>query len=561
MDMKSNYSDFIIIGGVAAGPKTAATLARRMPNVKITLFEKGEHISYGACGLPYFASGDINNFAELTQTSYGLPRSPEFFKKSKGFEVITGTEVIAINRATKTVIARNVKTGESFEHTYGKLIFATGALPNTPLFPIPSSDRVRSFTRPDDAIHFRTLAERGQIGTVLIIGGGFIGCELAETCGGMWGIETTLMEKENQLLPYVLDSEMSAIIERELERKKIGVLTNTCIKEIKLNNDGDLLGILSNGKSIAADYVFLCLGVHPNASLARETGLKIGETGGIVVNGKMQTSDTDIYAGGDCVELYHQTTKQKIYMPMGSLANRHGWIIAENLSGHEIEFPGVLGAFLVKIFDLNIGAVGLSQLAAQRAGFKTRAIWGSFADKPDYYPESNSMTLKMIYSPDDNKLLGLQAIGNGDIFRRIDVFSSFLQNHGLINDLLSLEHGYAPPYAEALDPLHHLASMALAQERGMVIHSPDYKPNNETIILDVREKAESEAEPYPVGANNHIINIPLNELTEHLNKLDYSKKTLVICKRGPRAYQAALILKNAGFENLSILGGGMQALI
>jgi NADPH-dependent 2,4-dienoyl-CoA reductase/sulfur reductase-like enzyme/rhodanese-related sulfurtransferase len=561
MNNMKQYSDYAIIGGLVCGPKTAAALARRMPKAKITIFEKGERISYGSCGLPYFASGDINSFEELTRTAYGLVRNQDFFRDCKGFEIKTGMEVIAIDRKRKVIQIRDAKSGEVMEHGYDKLIIAAGSEPVQPPFSIPTSDRIRNFARPEDAIHFRALAEKGKIGSAIILGGGFIGCELAETCGGMWGIETTLAEKEYGLLPDILDKEVSSMVEAELRRKKVELILGATAVKVEIDSDGLPTLYLSNNKTVSADFLFLCMGARPNIRLAKEAGLAIGPAGGILVNSRMQTSDSDIYAGGDCVELTHQLGGHKINLSMGSLANRHGWIIAENLAGNPTEFPGVLGAALIKIFDINVGAIGLSEQAARKAGYETSAVWGSFTDKPDYYPDKKGLTLKMVYSATDNRLLGLQAVGNGDICRRIDDFSIFLQKKGTIDDLISFEHGYAPPYADAMDPLHHLAAMAVAKRRGIEFINPIDIRDGDWVILDVREIAEAEAEPLPgLVSKENYFNIPIGQLTRNLNRLNYDMKIAAVCKRGPRAYQAAVTLKNAGFQNVRIIGGGIQML-
>lgn len=557
-------SDVVIIGGVACGPKTAATVARRIPNVSITVFQKEKEISYGTCGLPYYASGDINSFEELTKTSYDVPRSPDFFRRSKGFEVIPRAEVTAINRDAKTVTVRKLGSGEIIEHAYGTLVIATGAIPNQSPFPVPDGPNVRPFTRPDDAIGFRQMAERGKIGRAMVIGGGFIGCELAEAAGGLWGIETILIEKEPQLLPYVLDSEMAAIAEREMKRQDIEVITGASVEKIELDDDGNPVVHVGGQDPISVDYVFLCLGVHPETTLARDCGLEIGHTGGIVVDSHLQTSDPNIFAGGDCIVSVNRITNEKFYIPMGSLANRHGRVIAENIAGNAMEFPGALGAFVVKIFDLNVGSVGLSESAARKAELDINVVWGTFADKPDYYPESSTVTLKMAYENETGRVIGLQAVGAGDICRRIDTMSALMQSKATLDDLLALEHGYAPPYAEALDPLHHLAAMAEAQmKREMTFISPGvdfsgYGPD--TVWIDVREPAEVEAQPWPHDEiKGKMVEIPLNDLRDRLDELDKSCKLVIVCKRGPRSYQASVILRQAGFDKVHILSGGYQA--
>ncbi|PKK84334.1 MAG: hypothetical protein CVT49_04175 [candidate division Zixibacteria bacterium HGW-Zixibacteria-1] len=556
-------SDIVIVGGVAAGPKTAATLARRMPKAKITLFEKDRHISFGTCGLPYFASGDIDSFRELTVTSYGVPRDVDFFKKTKGFDVITGAKIINIDRSNKTVTVKEANDGVIYKYGFDKLVLATGATPQKTPFPIPESPKIRHFTRPEDAMEFRKAAQQGQIGKAVIIGGGFIGCELAEAVGGMWGIETVLVEKEVSLLPYLLDPEMAAIAQRELIRNNIEVRLSSCVEKIGLDDNGNPVIYIQNSAPIAADFVFLCLGVKPNVDLARDAGLEIGETGAIKINRNMLTSDPNIYAGGDCVESECLVSGRKLYIPMGSLANRHGHVIAENIAGNKTEFPGVTGAFLVKVFDTNIGSVGINEKTAEVCGLKARSVWGAFVDKPDYYPESKSFTLKMIYDENSDRLLGLQAVGSGDICRRIDVFSSFLLKKSKINDLLDFEQGYAPPYSEAIDPLYHLTTMAQAQQRGISFAKPGITIEKGNVLwLDVRETEEAAEDPWQLPEEikkDHYINIPLNDLRDNLDKVKNFDKIRIVCRRGPRSYQAAIILRDAGYENVYISSGGTQA--
>jgi len=553
-------SDFVIIGGVAAGPKTAAVLARRKPNAKITLFQMEERISYATCGMPYFASGDIDSFDMLTETSYNVNRDPEFFKSTKGFDVVISSEVIKIDRDNRTVKVLDLKTGQTFDHGYGKLVIATGAKPNNPPFEVAESPNIRHFTKPEDAIAFRKSAQTGQVGKAVVVGAGFIGCELAESCAGLWGIETTLIEKENQVLPYALDPEMAAIAEREMKRNDVKVMTGVAVEKIKLNDDGNPVVMIRGSESIEADFVFLCVGVTPRSELARGAGLEIGEQGGIRVNDHMQTSDPNIYAGGDCVQSHNMITGGPMYLPMGSIANRHGRVIGENLAGYDAVFQGVVGSFLVKIFDLNVGSTGLSQRLCEKLGLKSETVWGSFPDKPDYYPEYQTMTLKMVYSPNNGKLLGLQAAGKGDIFRRVDVFAAYLMHGERLGDLLDFEQGYAPPYSEAIDPLHHLACLAIAQGRGLHLLPPVAPSEEDAQYIDVREPAETREEPFFSENGLSVRNIPLGELRARLGELDRNRKVIIICRRGPRSYQAGLILKQAGFEHVEVMCGGTQAL-
>ncbi|UCH84891.1 MAG: FAD-dependent oxidoreductase, partial [Candidatus Latescibacterota bacterium] len=542
-----NMSDVVVIGGVAAGPKTAATLARRRPGVRITLFQREEYLSYATCGLPYFASGEVGSFDELLKTSWGSVSDAAYFENAKGFNAVTRAEVVKINREGKTVTVKMLDTDETVEHGYGRLVIATGAVPQDPPMPVPKSDRVRPFTQPADALNFRALAERGEVGEAVIIGGGFIGVELCEAVKDMWGIEVKLFEKQPQLLPYMLDPDMAELVQRSFTGEGVGVSVNATVKSVDLDADGKPVVSVAGQDPVTADYVFLCLGVRPEVTLARECGLDIGETGGIMVDRYMCTSDPDIYAGGDCIESRHQLTGHAIYLPMGSLANRHGRVIAGNVAraldgesaraaaggnvgqdagaGEPPVFPGVLGAFVLRAFETHIGGVGSSEEAARADGFDVRAVWGTFADRPDYNPEMKTITLKMVYENATNRLLGLQAVGKGDISRRIDVFSSLLQQEACVNDIFDFEHSYAPPFAEALDPLHHMAGIAEAVGRGARFVGPDAYPSSidaGTIILDVRQTEETETTPLPADAADRcaeVIAIPLDQLRGRLGEL------------------------------------------
>jgi len=568
MHAPADKSDFVVIGGVAAGPKTAATLARRLPEATITLFQKEKQLSYAACGFPFFASGEVNSLEQLFSTSYGVPRDADFFNGTKGFNAIASAEVTAIDRERKTVLVKMLESGEEIVHGYGRLVIATGAVPNDPPMPVPSNECVSPFTSPADAAGFRGLAQRGEVDNAVIVGGGFIGVELCEAVAAMWGISARLYEKQEQLLPYLLDPEMAEIVRRSLVSDGVEVFTGADVEEVELNGDGKPVVHVAGTEPVTTDYVFLCLGVHPEIRLARDCGLDIGETGGILVDRFLSTSDPDIYAGGDCIESLHRVSQQPVFLPMGSLANRHGRVIAENLAGRATEFPDVLGAFVLRAFETNIGGVGLSEESARRAGIDAVSVWGSFGDKPDFNPEMKTFVLKMVYEAGSRRLLGLQAVGKGDICRRVDVFSSYLRRGASVGDLFDHEHCYAPPFSEALDPLHQMAGVASAVDRGQPFAGPgtegmDAAVAAGAILLDVREREEAEDAPVPeplADAAKRLLVIPLGELRSRLDELDRSNRVIVICRRGPRSYQAALTLRAAGFGDVMVAAAGLQAL-
>ncbi|MDX9857433.1 MAG: FAD-dependent oxidoreductase [candidate division Zixibacteria bacterium] len=557
-------SDVVIVGGIACGPKAAAVLARRMPDARITLFQKEPYLSYASCGMPWLASGDLEGPDVLCATQYGVKRDASFFRDTKGVFALPESEVLSINRSAKTVTVR-LANGEMIEHQYGKLVLATGALPASPPFPVPQDcPYVTSFHSLAEATQFRRHAEQGKAGRAVVIGAGFIGVELLGALGDLWGIDTTLVEAENRILPYALDPDMSAMVYRHVRAQGVTVHLGTRVDCVKTNATGSPVVSFGNNE-IETDHVFLCLGVRPNTALAQACGLELGGSGGLVVNQHMQTSDPDIYAGGDCVESHNRITGHKFYLPMGSLANRHGRVIAEHIAGGSAVFNGAVGAFVVRVGELNVSAVGLTQDQAKKAGLASEAVWGTYTDRPVYFMEHADITCKMVYSPDNLRLLGLQAVGRGDVCRRTDVFSAFLYHSGTIRDLLDHEHAYAPPFSEALDPLFHLACQATAQVRGTVFLPPDLGSDSNPVVqwLDVREADEAAAETIPDGPDAETrpwILIPMGELRHRLAELDPARPVRILCARGPRSYQAAVILRHAGFTDVAIIGGGLHAL-
>ena len=555
-------SDVVVIGGIAAGTKAAATLARRMPDMTITLFQRDKYLSCASCGLPWLASGDIAGPEALLMTPYGVIRDAQFFRNTRGFAAMTGTEVLSIDRSKKTVSVRMV-SGEIVTHGYGDLVIATGASATRPPFPCPHSDRILSFHSLDDALTIRSLAEQGKVNDAVVIGAGLVGVEAVVALGDMWGIDQTLIEREDRVLPYVLDPEMAALVERHLTSHGVMVMTGTSIERVSVEDEKPVVH-LTDGRAIATDLVLCCLGVSPESHLAKECGLEVGKTGGIVIDSHCRTSDPNIYAGGDCVESVHLLTDERIYLPMGSIANRHGRVIAENLAGTPTKFPGVLGSFVLKVFDLSVGAVGISQLVASRVLKPTEAVFGSYAERPHFFPESGDITGKLIYNAETNHLLGLQVVGTGNAAAKIDVMSSFLQRRATIADLLDFEHGYAPPFSEPLDPLYHLACQAQAKQRGMRYVVPSGDPGlADALLLDVREPDEAALEPIPsaiVEQYGKSLCVPIGYLVDRLDQIDRGRPIHVLCKRGPRAYQAAHLLKRNGFDRVAVIGGGLAAL-
>ncbi|MEI9478662.1 MAG: FAD-dependent oxidoreductase, partial [Deltaproteobacteria bacterium] len=424
----------VIIGGVATGPKAAARLRRLNPGAEITLIERGKFLSYAGCGMPYFVGGDVEDWRSLNATPAGIPRDSVFFRNVKNLNVRDRTLARSIDRKNKTVDIVHVETGEGDTIPYDTLVLATGGEP-IPL-PVEGADLNNVFRlwQPEDAIAMKGVVTAGDPKTAVIIGGGLIGVEMTEALT-RWGLHVTLVEMMPHILPGLLDEEVAAYLTRYLRSEGVDILTGSRLMKILGNDEGNATKVTTPDTEILSDIVLIAIGVRPNSKLAKEAGLEIGKTGGIVVNEYLQSSDPDIYAGGDCVENVHLMTGEKVFIPLGSTANKHGRVIADNIMGNKEKFKGVLGTGVVKVFDYNIGKTGLTEGQARGAGFDVVTTLAPAMDSAHYYPTHKPLLLKLIADRKTRKLLGLQAVGFGEAVKRVDVMATALTFGATVNDL------------------------------------------------------------------------------------------------------------------------------
>ncbi|MGD8307514.1 MAG: FAD-dependent oxidoreductase, partial [Ignavibacteria bacterium] len=341
--------NIIIIGGMAAGCKAAVRLGRLSQDYQVTIIERKPFVSFGNCGLPYYAAGEIDNLFDLSRTAYGAVRDEEYFRDVKGVDVLTSTEVSKINPDKKEIEIKN--TNEKSTLSYDSLIIATGTKPIEPGFPFPKSSRISSFHSPFDAKNFKEMAQKGKVGKAVIIGGGFIGCELTEALTSLWGIETILIEKENALLSRFLDRELAGLVKKRIKDKDVEIYLDTEVEKIKLTDEELPIVHLKDGKSIPTDYVFYNLGVRPDSTLVENTKIETGNYGGILVDNRMKTSVENIWAVGDCVETFNIVTGKEDYFSLGSLSNRMGRVAADNIYGKNATFKGAVGNISLNLFD------------------------------------------------------------------------------------------------------------------------------------------------------------------------------------------------------------------
>ncbi len=551
--------NILVIGARAAGLKAACRAKRLLPDAKVTVLEEGEYISYASCGLPYFLAADVEEFRQLITTPYNVERNAEYFADSKDIEVLTGIHAEQIDPDKRIVKCRKLSSGENVAFSYDELVLATGAYAIVPEIRGIDLPGVCTFTRPKDAIELRQAAAQNELSKVAIIGGGYIGCELCEAFSALWGIETTLFESESQILSQLLDPDVARIAELELRRQGVRVYLQTRVSEII--RSGQKLEILTESDSRFSDFdrIVIAAGVQPRSELAEKAGINIGPTGGIVVDHQMRTTVAHIFAAGDCVESTHILTGKPCYLPLGSIANRMGRVTGNTIAGREDSFGAVCGSSCLKIFDMNIASVGLTGNAAAEAGFDVGESWGFFTDKPDYYPEFQNLSAKMVFDRRTRKILGVQAASKGEAIRRIDAASSMIRMGFTLEQVKDFEHAYAPPYADVIDPLHYLSYIGISslEEEAIAISPLEFQEiAGDHIIIDLREPFEVKEKPIDVPYLG-LKNIPFTQLRQSYDQIPKGEPILVVCPRGSRSSEAARILKQNGFDKVRYVGGGI----
>lgn len=549
----------IIIGGVAAGPKTASKIIRMKPDADITIIEKGVFLSYAGCGLPYYISGEVKEQRNLMETPAGVVRDAVFFRDVKNVKVRNRTEALEIDRPNKRVLVRALATGEESWLPYDKLVLATGASPVIP--PIPGVDKTNVFTLHGvhDAEGIKAALAKGRAEDVVIIGGGLIGVETTEALV-THGCRVTVVEMLPQIL-NMLDWEIARLVEQHMESKGVKVMTST--KAVALESRGGtgdtVTHVQTNKGELPADMVILAIGVRPNTVLAQRAGLTIGEkTRAIHVDDHMRTSDPDIYAAGDCVECMDRLTGRPCFVPLGSTANKQGRVVAANICGGNDVFPGILGSAVCKVFDFCVARTGLTETAARSMGYDVITAMAPGPDKAHYMPQSKSLLMKLVADRKTGRLLGVQTTGPGEGAKRIDVAATAISAGMTLDDVANLDLSYAPPYAPAMDNLITAANVARNKRDGFMVgisaEAVHRKLQNgdDFVFLDVRSPREH-AEVRLPGATL----VPLGVLRKRLGEIPKDKEIIAFCKVSLRGYEAALILKSAGFTDVKVLDGGV----
>lgn len=540
--------NYLIIGGVAGGATVAARLRRMDEKANIILFERGKYVSYANCGLPYYIGDTINNREKL------------FVQTAKGFtdrfriDIRTEQEVTAIRPDKKEVEIKNLSTGETYTETYDKLVLSPGAEPLRPGIEGIGSKKIFTLRNVPDTDTIKNYVNTENPKRAIVVGGGFIGLEMAENLYDL-GIQVDVVEMANQVMAP-LDFSMAAIVHRQLTDKGVGLHLEDGVSRFE-EKDGGVTVHLRSGKQIATDMVLLSIGVRPETKLAKDAGLAIGERGGIAVNDYMQTSDADIYALGDAVEVRHLVTGQPALIPLAGPANKQGRIVADNIVfGNKKKYPGSIGTSIAKVFDLTVAAAGANAKLLQQNNIPYISSYTHGASHAGYYPGAVPLSIKILFAPENGKLLGAQIVGFNGVDKRIEMLAQVIQRGGTVHDLAELEHAYAPPYSSAKDPVNMAGFVAenILNKKSQIIQWRELAElPADTIRIDVRTHDE-----YKLGTIPGFINIPVDELREHLDELPKEKPIVVTCAVGLRGYLAYRILVQNGFKHVRNLSGGYK---
>lgn len=549
----------VVIGGVAAGLKAASKARRGDPSAEITVVEKGEIISYGACGLPYYVAGEVAAIDDLMKTAVGIVRSPAYFQNIKNIKVLAGTLATKIDRGGKKVEVKNLASGEEHSLAYDKLVIATGASPVKP--PIPGIDLNNIFQlwHPRDAQAIRQGIEQKLYKNAVIVGAGLVGLEMAEALAGQ-GLAVSIVEMQEQVFPAFLDAEMAGSVAKYLEEKGVKLFTGH--KVAAFEGAGAVAAVVTDKATLPADLVVLALGVRPNVGLAKDAGLAIGATGAIAVDENLRTSDPDIFAGGDCVENTNSISGKKVFAPMGSTANKHGRVIGENLTGGDAAFRGVLNTVVVKVMDLNVGKTGLTEREAKELGYEYVSVITAGHDKPHYMRGAKPIIVKLLADAKSKKVLGVQIVGEGEVAKRVDVVVAALTLGGTIDDLFAMDLAYAPPYNSPIDNVAVAANAIMNKLAGRFkgispLAAKGKAASGETVFLDVRTPGE--CAQIRLADCPNIKYIPLGQLRSRLQELGKEDEIVAFCKISLRGYEAAIILEGEGFSDVKVLEGGIVA--
>ena len=536
----------VIVGGVAGGATAAARIRRLDEKAQIVVFERSGYISYANCGLPYYIGDVITDAEELTL------QSPESFYSRFRVNMRVHHEVTEIHPEKKTVSVKNLKTGEEFEESYDKLILSPGAKPTQPRFFGADLDKVFTLRTVEDTLRIKNYINENHPKSAVLVGGGFIGLELAENLREL-GMDVTVVEYAKQLMsPF--DSDMAAFIHNEMRKHDVKLVLGRAVEGFE-EKDGGVDVLLKDEAPLHADMVVLAIGVTPDTALAKEAGLELGIKGSIVVNDRMETSVPDIYAAGDAVQVKNSVTGDDALISLAGPANKQGRIIADNICGLDSRYKGSQGSSVIKVFDMTAALTGINERTAKTVGLNADTVILSPMSHAGYYPGGKVMTVKVVFEKGTYRLLGAQIVGYDGVDKRIDVLATAIRAGLKATDLKDLDLAYAPPYSSAKDPVNMAGFMIDNIAKGVLkqwhLEDADKLPCDGSVtLLDTRTVGE-----YTQGHIEGFKNIPVDELRERLDEVEKGKSVYVICQSGLRSYIASRILEGSGYTAYNFAGG------
>ncbi len=553
----------LVIGAVALGPKAACRAKRLLPDADITLIDQATRISYGGCGIPYYISGEVNRVEDLQTTPYGTIRDADFFKSHKGVTALTQTRVTAIDRAAKTVATEHLPSGKRSLLPYDKLVLAMGSSPNRPPIPGIELAGISAATTLEEAEAIKNSVAGGGVNNAIVVGGGFIGLEIAVALGDMWGIPTAVVELTDHILPGFLSPTLAKMASKDLRDNGVEVFTGEKVLRFE-GEEGRVRAVVTDKRRLPADLVVMAAGIRPNTELAAAAGLTLTERGLILVDEHMRTSDPDIYAGGDCVSVRNLVTGKPGWFPLGSMANRQGRVIGSNLAGVEATIPGAVGAWGVKLFKQNAAGAGLSIEGALREGFDAINVHVEQIDRAHFYPDKTLMALELVVDKNTRRVLGIQGMNAmGDaLAARINAAAPLIARGATVADISNLEVLYSPPFASAMDIINVVGNVAenILEGRLKAISQEEFaqlweqRANDEVFFIDAR--VDRDAEGMVSKHPKHWHNIPQDQIAARLDEIPRDKEIVLVCNTGLRSFEAQLNLAAAGRKDTrSVLGG------
>jgi NADPH-dependent 2,4-dienoyl-CoA reductase/sulfur reductase-like enzyme/rhodanese-related sulfurtransferase len=537
---------YVIIGAVAGGASAAARLRRMDEHAEIVIFEKGEYISYANCGLPYYI-GDV-----IKERNKLFVQTAASFNSRFNIDVRIRNEVTAIDAAAKKITAIDLRTGKQYDESYDKLVLSPGAEPIRPPLPGIEAEGIFTLRNVADTDYIKGYVNRFRNGTAVVVGGGFIGLEMAENLHAL-GMQVTVIEMATQVMAP-LDFSMAAIVQNHIRSKGIDLKLGTAVQGFE--KSGDTIYVkLKDGTAIPANAVVLSIGVRPDTKLAAAAGLQLGPSKAISVNQYLQTSDPDIYAIGDAIEFANPLTGKSMPTYLAGPANKQGRICANNIVlGNKQIYKGAINTAIVKVFDITVGTTGMASKHLTAASIEHITSTTHSQSHATYYPGAQQMSIQITFSPNDGKLLGAQVVGYEGADKRLDVLASIIRSGGTIYDLMEFEHGYAPPYSSAKDPVNMAGFVAenILEKRLRVIYWDDTESiNKDAMLIDVRSPQE-----FNNGTMPGAINIPVDEIRAKINDWPKEKPIYIFCQIGLRGYLAQRILLQHGFTNVKNISGG-----